>query len=188
MTSDPEGQAPGSRPARLRLVRPIAIVVAALVLFMALFWENGGRGGKGHGRRGSAAASDRGRSPVGGQSDGESNSRVTGSGSPVGGGPSRSGSRAKGETWWYSDKKTERGGDRSEGWWSPKKGDRKGEIGDESPVGGSRRDRSADEEGSDAASKRESEPRNRDKPAHASPMNPGEAVGQTGPDDFWWRK
>ena len=187
MHTDPESQAPGSRPARLRIVLPIAIVVAALVLFMALFWSQGGHGGKGHGKRGGGAAADRGRSPVGGQSSYEGNSRVTGGGSPVGGGPSRSGSGAKGETWWYQKGKPERRDDRSEGWWAPRKGERKSGSEDEWPVGGSQRGSERRESGTATRETRDAEPPPRDRPAQPSPMNPGEAAGKTGPDDFWWR-
>ena len=118
---------PDRRPAKLRIVLPIALSVAALAVFMALFWSDGRSGKKGHGRR-HPAAQDANRSPVGGQ-DGDledlGNSRVNNGkgGSPVGGGPSKaSGSGGGGEAgWWYEDKGKGRQ-DGEDGWWAPEKG------------------------------------------------------------------
>jgi hypothetical protein len=200
MTPETVTAPPGSRSARLRILLPIAIVVACLTVFLALFWHPGGHGRKGHGRSGSTAERDR--SPVGGSRDAdEGNSRVSSGGSggsPVGGGPSRSGSGGKGETWWYKDGKRNRGaGD--DAWWAPGSRDRKPAAADSrggSPVGGgrsdedraqARRDRAEAEEEERAAAERDA--RKADRPARASSSNPGEVAGQKGgPDDFWWRK
>lgn len=198
MTPETVTAPPGSRSARLRTLLPIAVVVACLTVFLALFWHPGGHGRKGHGRAGSAAERDR--SPVGGSRDGDrGNTRVSpggSGGSPVGGGPSRSGSGGKGETWWYKDGK-KRGGVGDDAWWAP--GERKSGAGEGSsrggsPVGGgprdedraqARRDRAEAEE--EAAAERDA--LNSDRPARASSSNPGEVAGQQGgPDDFWWRK
>jgi hypothetical protein len=168
----------GPRPAKLRILMPIVLAVAALVVFLALFWPDGGSGKKSH-RRTQAAS---GRSPVGGQDELEDlgNTRATG-GSPVGGGPSQPGrKRAKGEEWWSPDAKSGSGraaeGDQ---WWAPE-GGKAERSGSESPVGGASADRESPVGG---------KPRAADKPARPSTRNPGEAAGsQGGPDDFWWRK
>jgi len=188
----PETPTPQSRSARLRILLPIAIVAAGLALFLALFWNHG----HGHKRHGRSASAEGNGSPVGGSRD-EGNSRVTGrggsGGSPVGGGPSRSGSGSgnKGETWWYHEGKNRKGAP-DDAWWSPgKKGD-KAESGRESPVGGSRNEEARAESGtsrgesSDASEDQPAPERN--KPSHVSSKNPGEVAGQKGgPDDFWWR-
>ena len=188
MTPEPQSPAPESRSSRLRILLPIALVTAGLALFLALFWH-AGRGGKGHGHRTAAEH----RSPVGGSGE-EGNTQVTGGGaggSPVGGGPSHSGSGSKGETWWYHDGKA-RSNASEDSWWSPKKSGSKAGSRRASPVGGS----STDESRAEASPSREAaeEPteakpaRERERPAHASSSNPGEVAGQKGgPDDFWWR-
>jgi hypothetical protein len=143
MTPETVTSPPGSRSARLRLLLPIAILVACLTVFLALFWHPGGHGRKGHGKSGTTAERDR--SPVGGSRDeGEGNARVSSGeagGSPVGGGPSRSSPGRKGETWWYKDGKQRRGAG-EDAWWAPGSRDRKteaggGSSGSRSPVGGS---------------------------------------------------
>lgn len=116
---------PDRRPAKLRILLPIALSVAALAVFLALFWHEGHKGArKAHGKRGPADR-ESGRSPVGGQ-DSEledlGNTRVNKGGSPVGGGPSRpAGKGGKDEGgWWYDDggKGAKQGED---GWWAPEK-------------------------------------------------------------------
>jgi type IV secretion system protein TrbL len=186
---DIETPNPQSRTARLKILLPIALVVAGLALFLALFWHPG-HGHKGHAR--SAASRGEG-SPVGGSGE-TGNSGVTGGGSggsPVGGGPSRARSGNKAEGWWYRKGDNEgknRRGNPEDAWWSPKKGGSKTESDGESPVGGSSGGSSrGDSKGSADLSEAQS-PRERDKPARASSGNPGEVAGQKGgPDDFWWR-
>jgi hypothetical protein len=112
---------------------PIAISVAALAVFLIAFWPDGPQGKKQRSDRGRGAGHGSGRydSPVGGSDRGEledlGNTSVTRGGSPVGGGPSRSGAsggspvggspvgggpresgatRDKGEQWWYQDGKS----------------------------------------------------------------------------------
>ncbi len=99
----PTPAAPSDTRAKARILLPIAGAVIALVVFLALFWNQGQHGKKGHGIRGGAygqrdAHNPRGSggSPVGGgyssdddvgggNGDGEGNAAVTGNGSPVGG-------------------------------------------------------------------------------------------------------
>lgn len=183
-----ETPTPQSRSARLRILLPIAIVAAGLALFLALFWHQG----HGHKRHGRSASAESDRSPVGGSRD-EGNSRVTAKGSggsPVGGGPSRSGSGNKGETWWYHEGKTRKGAP-DDAWWSPGKSGDKAESSRESPVGGSSNEGARAERGpshDESSDPAEDQPQERNKPAHASSKNPGEVAGQKGgPDDFWWR-
>ena len=185
---------PGSRSDRLRILLPIAILVACLTAFLALFWYPGGHGRKGHGRSSSSAGSDR--SPVGGSDEGNSRATSGGTGgSPVGGGPSRSASGGKGEVWWYQKNDKQRRGAGEEAWWAPGPRGRKPESGHGSPRGGSpvgggdrdeaskaRQDRAEDQ----AVAERDA--RKTEPPARASTSNPGEVAGQRGgPDDFWWR-
>src|SRR3954470_15597381 len=173
MIPEPETPTPQSRSARLKILLPIAFVAAGLALFLALFWR-GGHGHKGHGR---AAVAEGDRSPVGRSGD-EGNSHVTGGGSggsPVGGGPSRSASRAKGETWWYHDGKDRKGAP-DDAWWSPgkreDKGGEKAASSHESPVGASGNGNTRAERGSPkvpSSETSEDQPsQERGKPAHYS--------------------
>jgi hypothetical protein len=191
MIPENETPTPQSRSARLKILLPIAFVVAGLALFLALFWS-GGHGHKGHGR---STAADRNGSPVGGSRE-EGNSQVTGGGSggsPVGGGPSRSRSGNKGDSWWYHEGKSRKGAP-DDAWWSPgkkaEKDGEKAESGRESPVGGSNKGTRVSREASEDVSSEPSEsrpPRERERTAPAS-SNPGEVAGRKGgPDDFWWR-
>ncbi len=196
MSPENVNASPGSRSARLRALFPIAVLVGCLTVFLALFWHPGVHGRKGHGRSGSGSTADRDRSPVGGSRD-EGNARVSSGGrggSPVGGGPSRSGSGSKGDTWWYKDGKQSRGAE-DDAWWAPgsdgRKSEGKSSVRGGSPVGGSdaedRAQARRDREDEEAAEDREA--RKADKPARASSSNPGEVAGQRGgPDDYWWRK
>lgn len=116
---------PDRRLAKLRIVLPIALSVAALALFLALFWTDGRAGKKSHSRR-NQAAHESNRSPVGGQdSDLEDlgNTRVNNGkgGSPVGGGPSKASGKDQGG-WWYEDR-GKSGGNGEDGWWAPEKGE-----------------------------------------------------------------
>ena len=179
------GPVPGSRSARLRILLPIATLVAGLAVFLALFWHPGGSGRKGHSRSSSAAERDR--SPIGSSSGGGGNSRATvknGGGSPQGEGASRFGSGEKGEIWWYRDGKSRQPPE--DVWWSPEKGGRKAHPEYRPPPGGSAHGAGREPIGKGEKGDRETRPA--DKPAYPSPMNPGEAAGQKGgPDDFWWR-
>jgi hypothetical protein len=122
--SPPEPASEGQSRAKIRILLPIALSVAAVVLFLIAFWPDSHGGKKGHSRSG--RSSDRGSSPVGGSDredrEGAGNASVKGAGSPVGGSdaPARSGS--KGETWWYKDegKSSQNKGDQ---WWYKNKKD-----------------------------------------------------------------
>lgn len=123
----PDPARPGLKSKRARLLMPIAVAVAALAVFLLLFWtpEHGRKGGKAHsvrsgeGRSGSSAAQN--------------------SSSPVGG-DSRGSSRPKGESWWYQEKK-DKPDKKAEGWWYQDEpegtGSKKDAVEDSrSPVGG----------------------------------------------------
>ncbi len=123
---DPGRSDPQSK--RARILMPIALVVAALVVFLVVFWPPD------HGKKGARGRSGQGSS----QGSGGSSGKQDGS-SPVGGGPSRQ-SSGKAEGWWYKDKepKPKKSGDE---WWYKDKpegsGSKKDAIDDSrSPVGG----------------------------------------------------
>ena len=172
--------APGGR-AKRRILLPIVGAVLALTVFLALFWNEGRHGKKGHGSRGGAYGqrdphNPRGgaQSPVGGQDGGGwdrgGNSEVTrgGTGSPVGGGPSGRPAGGKGENWWYQEDGMSGGGEGDHWWYKEKGGSAQG-----SPVGGDCKD----EIEADASPVGNGGP---SKPA-------GAKAKDTGPDDFWWR-
>jgi hypothetical protein len=124
---------------------PILLSVAALVVFLILFWPSS-HGKKGHakghgGGQGSSSVTERGGSG--------------GGGSPVGGGGGSARSAGKGESWWYQEKSG--GGDgRKEGWWYQEEGKgsktaRAAESGkSSSPVGGADERPNADREAQSA--------------------------------------
>jgi hypothetical protein len=124
----PDPFRPGPKSKRARILMPIALSVAALAVFLFLFWpaDPGRKGARGHSGQGS------GQGPAGSSATQEGSS-------PVGGG-SRGQSSGKGEGWWYKDKeaKPEKDGDQ---WWYKDKsegaGSKKSAGGDSrSPVGG----------------------------------------------------
>lgn len=186
--------APGG-PAKRRILLPIVGAVLALTVFLALFWNEGRHGKKGHGSRGGAYGqrdphNPRGgaQSPVGGQYEGGQDSRdgrdregssdvTQGAGSsPVGGRGSASGSRGgKGENWWYQEGGKSAGGD-GDHWWYQEKSGSGTSSERSSPVGGNPK----------AEAKEEIE-------AAASPVGkggPSRPAGakdkESGPDDSWW--
>lgn len=169
MSRDSESPAPAPRDARRQLILPLAFLTGALALFLVLFWEGAHPGRKRHGAAGAG-------SPAEGRTGRGGNDEVTGAGeSPVGGGP-RTGGSPKGDAWWYREGKSRRSAPEN-AWWSPRKKGPKSAA-ESGPSGGkSKSDNPKDPAG-----------RNAGKPATPSAMNPGEAAGQTGPDDYWWRK
>ena len=122
---DPVRTGPKSK--RARILMPIALAVAALAVFLLLFWppDHGGKGSRGHSGR---------------SGEGQGSSSTRNGSSPVGGGDSRGSSSPKGESWWYKEKedKPEKSAD---GWWykdEPEGSGSKKEAGksSRSPVGG----------------------------------------------------
>jgi hypothetical protein len=124
----PEPGRPGLKSKRARLLMPIAVAVAALAIFLLLFWspDHGRKGGKGHSGR-----SGEGR---GGPSESHNGS------SPVGGGSRNERPAKKGESWWYKEKE-DKPEKEAGGWWYKDKpegsGSEKDAVDDSrSPVGG----------------------------------------------------
>lgn len=125
----PDSTRPDAKSKRARILMPIALAVAALVVFLVLFWppDHGKKGARGRSGQGS------------GQAQGNSSSTQDGS-SPVGGGPRGQSSSRKSESWWYKEKedKPKKAGDQ---WWYKEKSEGSGSEKDaekdsRSPVGG----------------------------------------------------
>jgi hypothetical protein len=123
----PDSIRPDLKSKRARILMPIALVVAALVVFLVLFWppDHGkkgarGRSGQGSGQGPAGSSAQDGSSPVGGGSSGQSSGKSGG--------------------WWYKDKddKPKKAGDQ---WWYKDKSEDPGSKKDaekdsRSPVGG----------------------------------------------------